>query len=116
MSMCVSQKLGIKGVALFLGLLNTATIFGMDYQKTKLTLWRRGEEIAGEEFIAATEQVVDYLKTLKRPTEGFNTIKYSCEAKSRLIRPVVRQTDLSGRTLYVDIRTVYDLQNCTEIP
>ena len=85
----------------------------MDLKTEKISLWARGETIRGEDFIAANEGVVDVLAKLKRPTSGLKTIKYECLVKSRLIRPDVRP--YNGPTLFVYIRTVYEIRDCAEL-
>ena len=100
---------------LIFGLLLSANVFAMDYESIRLSVWRKGEAIAGEEFIAANESVVDYLATLRHPTGGFDTIRYRCNAKGRTIRPSVNGTPVgSTSNEYVWVRTVYDLRDCKE--
>ncbi len=88
----------------------------MVYEPIKLTLWRRGETIAGEEFVAANEAVMDYIATLRRPTEALKGIRYQCQAKGQYIRPSVRYMGASNPNdnAYVDVRTVYELKDCAE--
>jgi hypothetical protein len=88
--------------------------FSMDFSSKKVVVWKRGEAIAGEEFIAANESVVDYLATLERPTGPFKTIVYQCQVKYRDISPTV-QNNNAGSTMnnsYLFIRTVYDIKDC----
>lgn len=88
----------------------------MTAEPTRVVLFRRGEAIGGEEFLVANEAIVDYLATLPRPTEILKSIKYTCQVKSRLIRPSVVAT--GGSTLnngYVYVRMVYALSDCTEL-
>jgi len=84
-------------------------------EPTRLSLWKRGETIAGEEFVAATEEIVDYIATLRRPTEAMKTIRYGCLAKARLIRPSLRNTGTTSSQGYVEVRAVYQLKECAEI-
>lgn len=92
-----------------------AEAHAMTAEPTRVVLYRRGEAIGGEEFLAANEAIVDYLATLPRPTEVLKAYKYTCLVKSRLIRPSVIQ--MSGGTTnngYVPVRMVYELKDCVE--
>ncbi len=91
-------------------------LFAMSAEAMRVSVWRKGESIGGEEFIAANEAVVDYLATLERPTGMFETIKYRCQVKSRTIRPTVMGNTSTGTGLnqYVWIRTVYELKDCAK--
>lgn len=105
-------------IALFASALITFSIatdaVAMAYEPIKLFVYKRGESIGGEEFIAANETVMDYLATLKRPTDPLKGIKYNCQAKGQYIRPSVWQNNAgTNNYAYVDIRTVYDLKDCT---
>lgn len=89
----------------------------MEFTQVRLSTWSKGETIFGEDFIAANESVVDYLATLPRPTEsGFKSLKFNCQAKIRYIRPdlhtIGTNPPVNGS---VDIRTVYELKDCTPI-
>ncbi|MBM4304476.1 MAG: hypothetical protein FJ112_09130 [Deltaproteobacteria bacterium] len=88
--------------------------FSMDFSLKKVAVWKRGESMAGEEFIAANESVVDYLATLKRPTEPFKIIVYQCQVKYRDISPTVQNNNASTNITnsYLFIRTVYDIKDC----
>jgi hypothetical protein len=93
--------------------------FAMLAEPTRLAVWRKGESIAGEEFIAMNESIVDYLATLKRPADASKAIKYDCQGKSRLIRPSVFRigSGLGGNeTEWVYVRAVYELKDCVEVP
>ena len=96
-----------------LGLLVSLEAAAMDAETVKMAVWRRGESIGGEEFIAANEGIVDYLATLKRPTGTWEVIKYSCQAKYRTIYPTVRATGNTNSD-YVTVRMVYALSGCVE--
>ena len=89
---------------------------GMTAELTRVVTWRRGESIAGEEFIAANEGIVDYLATLEHPTEILKSIRYQCMVKSRLIRPSVVQTGSGSSTTsaWVEVRMVYELRDCVK--
>jgi hypothetical protein len=103
--------------ALVVGLLTgmAGNVFAMESESLRVAVWRKGESIYGEEFVAANEAVVDYLSTLKRPTGMFDVIKYRCNVKSRTIRPsVTGGTTGTGITQYVWVRTVYDLKDCVQ--
>lgn len=105
------NKLNLGLVGCFL--LVNSEIYGMDFSSKKVALWKRGESMAGEEFIAANESVVDYLATLKRPSEPFKANVYQCQVKYRDTTPSVQNN--GGTTIdngYVFIRTVYDMKDC----
>ncbi len=88
----------------------------LEAETVKVTLYRKGESIAGEEFIVMNETIIDYLATLKRPTETFGRIQYSCQVKSRAIRPDVYSSPSDPAvTRYVWVNAVYDLRDCVEI-
>jgi hypothetical protein len=102
------------GLILLAGLVNGA--IAMEAQTAKLVVWRRGESIAGEEFVAASEAVVDYLATLERPTENFKVIKYSCQIKQRAIAPSFQTTgEANTVTSSVVVRMVYELRDCKKL-
>lgn len=100
---------------LILGLLVSVEVSAMITETVKMTVWRRGESIGGEEFIAINEEIVDYLATLNRPTGTWEVIKYSCQAKYRTIQPSVWAIGSTGNSQYVTVRTVYALSDCVEI-
>ena len=89
----------------------------MEFSPIKLNVWTKGETVAGEEFIAATEAVADYLATLPRPTgNSLKSFKYGCQGKARYIRPDLQSfgsnPPINGWT---EIRTIYDLKDCVAI-
>lgn len=90
--------------------------FAMTAQPTKLAVWKTGETILGEEFLAANESIVDYLGTLRRPTDLYGVVKYNCSVKSRRIRPSLVPLDTSKPSQWVEVRMVYELKDCTETP
>ena len=89
----------------------------MEFNHTKLVLWKKGETIEGDEFLAFDEKVVDYIATLKRPEgNALSTLKYDCEAKIRAASPDVTLYNTSPSVRgWVAIRVVYDLKNCTPL-
>lgn len=88
----------------------------LEFEPTRVTVWRRGESIGGEEFLVANEAIEDYIATLKRPTEVLKGIRYQCLAKGRLIQPYVRQSTGSGTgTSWVYVQMVYALKDCVEM-
>ncbi len=90
-------------------------LFAMPSESVRVAVWRKGESIGGEEFIAANEAIVDYLATLERPTGMFETIKYRCQVKSRSIRPTVYgNVGTTSVNEYVWVRMVYDLKDCVK--
>ncbi len=99
---------------LVFGVLLSMQCFAMDFESIRLSVWRKGESIAGEEFVAANEGVIDYLATLRRPTEIFKSIRYRCNAKGQTIRPSVNGTPSGSTSQYIWLRTVYDLKDCKE--
>jgi len=107
--MLKTVNLGIIGCFLIVNF----QICGMDFSSKKVALWKRGESMAGEEFVAANESVVDYLATLKRPSEPFKANVYQCQVKYRDTSPTVQNN--ASNTVnngYVFIRTVYDMKDC----
>ncbi len=98
-----------------LGLFLASTSFAMEYETVKVTVWRKGATIYGETF-HATEAVLDYLATLKHPTEGFKTIRYVCQAKIRAIQQSLRNVPAGSTSNppYLISTMVYDLKDCTE--
>ena len=102
---------------LMLGALFSLEIFAMSAVPTRVYLWKKGETIGAEDFIAANEQIVDYLATLKRPTEPFKGIKYTCLVKSRAIQPTVqRYSGTNNEQEWVTVRMVYEMKDCVESP
>ena len=97
-------------------LVMTSPLNAMEYTTRKLALWKKGESISGDDFIAANEQVVDYLATLERPTGSFKAIVYQCQIKSRLISPYIQQQNVGGNanTSYVYLLSVYDIKDCVK--
>lgn len=90
---------------------------GMAFEPVKIILWRRGETLLGEEFLAANEGVVDYLATLKRPTEGLKGIRYECQVKGRAIQPTVQSSGgTTGGTTWssVWLAMIYEIKDCVE--
>ena len=108
------MKVGALVLGLLLGM--GAELQAMEAESLRLSVWRKGEGIYGEEFVAANEAVVDYLAKLDRPTGVFETYRYRCLVKSRAIRPVLTGGTVGGTgvTQYVWIRTVYDIKDCVK--
>ena len=107
------MKISALVFVLFFGL--CGELFAMPAESVRMSVWRKGESIGGEEFIAANEAIVDYLATLERPTGVFETIKYRCQVKSRAIRPsVMGGNSGTGLNQYVWVRTVYELKDCVK--
>ncbi len=98
----------------FLAVVMAADVFGMTAEPTRLNVWRRGETIGGEEFVANNEAVGDYIATLPRPTELLKPKRFNCMAKMRDISPTARPTSGSGPSSSVVINTVYELRDCVE--
>ena len=104
---------GIFLAVAFLGL----DVVAMVAEPTRVVVWRKGESIAGEEFVAANEAIVDYIATLRRPTDPLKGIRYNCVAKVRTIRPTVQRIGGTGsENEWVYVQTVYELRDCVEIP
>ena len=109
------SKTGLVSLVIFFGLALTEA-WAMDAESMKVTLWKRGESIAGEEFIVMNESIVDYLATLKRPTETFGKISYTCQVKARSIRPdVYSSPSETSINRYVYLLSVYELRDCVEL-
>lgn len=91
--------------------------FAMDFTTKKLYMWKKGETIAGDDFIAANEDVVDYIATLNRPTEPFKSIVYQCQMKTRMISPNVQyqNTGNNSGTYYVYLLSVYGIKDCQQL-
>jgi len=101
----------------FLGFLLTGQAIAMEPESIRVSLYRKGETIAGEEFIAANEGVVDYIATLRRPTEGLRPIRYNCTVKGTAIRPGVQNIgSIPSPQPWVQIVTIYEMRDCIEIP
>lgn len=96
-------------------LLTAIEVFAMSAESTRVLLWRKGESVAGEEFIAMNEEIVDYLATLPRPTEALKVFRYDCQVKSRLIRPSLRGYGPDHPQGWVEVRAVYALHGCKKI-
>lgn len=100
---------------LILGMILAVELMGMEAKPMRLSVWRKGESIGGEEFVAANEAIVDYLGTLRRPTGIFETIRYQCQVKMRAIRPsVMGNNPPASTTTYVWVNTVYEIKDCKE--
>ena len=85
----------------------------MELTACRLHVWKQGETIAGYEFVAANEAVVDYLSTLRRPQPGVMAIRYDCLAKLRRIQPLVQTDNLSTSNRdWINLLTVYELRDC----
>ncbi len=100
----------ILGLLFFIGPIANAMVA----ETSRINLYQRGESMAGEEFIAMSEGVVDYIATLKRPTDPQLVIRYNCSVKSRRIRPSVHNIGTTNPG-YVEVRAVYEMRDCTEI-
>jgi len=106
----------MKYVLILTSIFLSFSIFSIEYKEAKLTLWKKGEALYGDEFIANNEDVVDYLSQLERPIQNFKTIKYKCQAKSRTISPSSWTVGgNSNETTYTYITTVYGLKDCEKI-
>lgn len=97
---------------LVLGWMVSSSALAMEAEKIKVTVWKKGEAIAGNDFVAANEAVVDYLATLRRPTEGLKGIRYNCTVKGRLSQHSVY---VDNRPWFANVITVYELRDCVEI-
>ena len=96
---------------IFLGL--SVISSALEFKDTKVVAWKKGTSIGGDDFLAATETVADYLDALPHPTGGFETISYVCAVKSRSVFPtVINQPIGGGPTLYTLVRMVYDIKDC----
>lgn len=96
-------------------LLGAAAAVAMPFQDARLVVFARGETLLGDEFVAATEQVVDFLAALKRPQGPFGRINYDCSVKFRTSEPSVTPTGGTNPTPgYVPITMVYAFKDCVE--
>ncbi len=109
------KNLVLLGMALSIFI--SSQVKGMEFTSRKLHVWKRGETMAGDEFIAANEEVVDYLATLKRPSETFKSIAYQCEVKARDISPSIQNNNVgtNNNPSYVYLKSVYAIRNCVPI-
>lgn len=98
-------------------LLCASDLYALAAQTTRVLVWRKGESIAAEEFIAMNEEIVDYLATLPRPTDSLKVFRYDCQVKSRLIRPSLQSYgSTTGQVQgWVEVRAVYALSDCKKI-
>ncbi len=103
-------------IAMILGMtLAAGTASALDFAAVRLAVYDRGESMYGDEFLAANEGVIDYIATLRRPTDRWDRIIYNCSVKERSIEPYVVQTNGTDPfTAYVPITTVYDIKDCVE--
>lgn len=109
----------MKTISVWLALIIAGQSFALDFKTARLVLWKKGESIGGDDFLAANEAVVDYLATLERPTGTALTavIKYNCQVKYRVAQPSLQfyQTGTSQISGYVNLVTVYDLKDCVKL-
>ncbi|MBI1860693.1 MAG: hypothetical protein HYR96_07240 [Deltaproteobacteria bacterium] len=106
----------MKKISVLISLVSGVAALAMPYETRKLIVWRHGEEIAGEEFIAANEAVVDYLATLPRPTGGlFEVNRFNCSVKMRMIRPSVTSNPMPTNNPSVLVTMIYDIKDCVAI-
>lgn len=88
----------------------------IEWESTKVTTWRKGETIVGDDFIAQTEAVADYLAALRHPVAQFERIQFNCQVKARVISPSVTQSGTNPPQYnYVQIVSIYDIKDCVEI-
>lgn len=109
-----------KVLGIFISLLVSLPIdaFSMEAETLRLNVYRRGETILGEEFVAANEQIVDYLAALDRPTGTMEMFRYNCTVKSRRIRPSFYQINSTATDRvegWVEVRMVYEIKNCARV-
>lgn len=107
-----------QGLGIFLFLLFASTeALGLPYETVKLTVRRKVEYIQGQEFIAANENVVDYLAGLKHPQGAMESFRYTCQVKVRVTVPTIYQTGGPTTTtnLWAQIITVYEIKDCIEV-
>lgn len=109
-----------KVLGIFISLLVSLPIdaFSIEAETLRMNVYRRGEVILGEEFIAANEQIVDYLATLERPSAAMEMFRYSCSVKSRLIRPSFYQINSTATDRvegWVQVRMVYEIKDCARV-
>ena len=107
----------ILSVAVLIFSVVSLNAIAMAPETVKLSVWKRGETISGLEFIAANEAVVDYIATLKRPTDVLKGIRYSCQVKGQFYRPEVTQltgTPGAPNAQYAQVIMIYEMKDCVE--
>ena len=87
--------------------------WALDFRSARVAIYAKGEEIGGEEFLTATEEVADVFATFQRPTSRLEAKMYRCQVKDRVITPYV--TNLGGSdpySRYVTVRMLYAIKDC----
>ncbi len=99
-----------------LSTLIASSAIAMDYEAIKVSVWKKTETIMGEEFIAATESVADYVAALPRPVQPLKPNQFECQVKGRATQPTIQQ---SGPTptynSWTNIIMVYDIKDCVAL-
>lgn len=99
-----------------LSIFNVTSAMALNYEAVKVAVWKKGETIMGEEFVAATEAVADYVSALPRPTEPFKPNRFDCQVKGRVIQPTVHTNGTTPPPIsYTNIITIYDIKDCVAI-
>ena len=99
-----------------LSTLIASSAMAMDYEAIKVSVWKKGETIMGEEFIAANEAVADYVAALPRPTQPIKPNQFECQVKGRAIQPSVHQNGPTPTySSWTNIITIYDIKDCVAI-
>lgn len=99
-----------------LSTLVASSAIAMDYEAIKLSVWKKTETIMGEEFIAASEAVADYVAALPRPTQPLKPNQFECQVKGRATQPSVHQTGPAPTySSWTNIITVYDIKDCVAL-
>ena len=118
----MSRNFFIGSRSVIVGVLSIVGVFSsrvsaMEFTSKKLYIWRHVETIAGEEFTAANETVVDYIAGLARPTEPFHANVFQCQVKYRETQPSIVINNGGGTNLsgYINMNAVYDIQDCAKI-
>ncbi len=118
----MSRNFFIGSSAVIVGVISIVGVFSsrvsaMEFTSKKLYIWRHVETIAGEEFTAANEAVVDYIAGLPRPTEPFHANVFQCQIKFRETEPSIVINNSGGANLsgYIKMNAVYDIQDCAKI-
>ena len=88
--------------------------FAMDSESVKIVLYKKGETLFGQDFMPASEAVVDYLATLPRPTEGLKGFVYQCNVKGNAIRAYTNGSGSSSTLTYVVFTMLYEVKDCVK--
>ena len=95
-------------------LLGESLASAMAFAPARLSVYRRGEALFGEDFAVANEQIVDYVAALRHPTGPLERIVYNCSVKARITQPSIYPSNATTGAAYTQVTMVYDLKDCVE--